>query len=417
MFNNSGLSLNQAPPIDVVLRLFFSGSLFAIAGSIMLLFWHDKLNLITSPETLIVVHTFTIGFMASFMLGALFQMMPVLCGVHIKAPVDLSIRVMHTLNFGLISLLFGFYNNSEALYVLAIILLGFAFFASAFSMIRRLLKINHSNSSRGMLIAVISLALTIIFAILMLLFRVGINLPLNYLALKSIHFNFGVFGWISILILSVSFQVIEMFYVTPKYNSKYAKYTPLAIFSLLLIYMVATLFNIDAFFIPYILALILAIHASITLVKFKQKKRPVNDASIWFWIAGMSFLILFFISFLLNFSIVVVASFFAFFAISVIFAMSYKIVPFLVWFHLNAKGYFEAPMMHEVISPKYAKVNFWIYLVGTITFILSLFAPIIFYIAIFSLLSAFSMLSFAIYNGWQKYNYTIENKKRFNFNT
>jgi hypothetical protein len=415
MFGNSGLSLDQAPPIEVVLRLFLTGAIFGVVLSVMLMFWHQNLANIVAPTTLAIVHTFTLGIMASFMLGALFQMMPVLCGVHIKAPVDLAIRVNFTLLFGLIFLILAFINGQSVLYIFASILLGFALLASSYIMINRLTKIEHSNSSRGMLLAVVSLGVTAVVAILLLIMRMGYDLPFDYLALKSMHYSFGLYGWISLLIIAVSLQVIEMFYVTPKYSQKYGKYVTYAIFGLLLLYVLALFLmpNI-AKFLPLIVALIVAFHSIITLIKLKRKKRPVNDASIYFWVAGMLFLALFALSYILNLSTILSAELFAFFALSIVFAMSYKITPFLVWFHLNAKGYFDAPMMHEVISPKYAKINFWLYLASVFALIASLKFTLLFYIASFLLLLSFLMLSLSIYNAWQKYDYTIEFGKKIN---
>ena len=417
MFQNSGLSLNQAPPIEVVLRLFLIGSLFGIALSFMLFFWHDNLSDISHPTTLTIVHTLTLGVMASFMLGALFQMMPVLCGVHIKAPIDLSVRVSFTLMFGVIILIFAFLKGESSLYIIASILIAFALFSSTFVMIKELLKIKHSNSSRGMLIALSSLVITIILALILVSMRVGIDIPLNYINLKSIHFSFGLFGWIAILIISVSFQVVEMFYVTPKYSNKYAKFTPLFIFGLLLIYMALQILGYNlAKYILNIILILLAIYALITVDKLKKKKRPINDASILFWYIGMSSLLLFALLGFLNISTLVTALFFTSFALSIMFAMSYKIVPFLVWFHLNAKGYFDAPMMHEVISPKYAKINFYIHTLALITTLIAIKFSIIFYFGSFLLLVSFSMLSYAIYGAWEKYDWTLRNGKKFNLN-
>jgi len=417
MFNNSGLSLNQAPPIEVVLRLFFVGSIFGIVLSVMLFFWHTNLTDISAPQTLAIVHTFTLGVMASFMLGALFQMMPVLCGVHIKAPIDLGIRVYVVLSIGVIFLITAFINGATSLYIFASIFLGYALLISAYVMIKRLLTIKHSNSSRGMLLALIALSITAILGIILLFLRAGFNLPFDYLAIKTIHYNFGLFGWIALLIISVAFQVVEMFYVTPKYNERYAKYITIVLFSLLLIYAFMRYLDLAiAIIIPYILAIIVGINAIITIIKFKQKKRPVNDASIFFWIIGMVFLVLCSLSFLFNLSITITAEFFAFFALSIVFAMSYKIIPFLVWFHLNALGYFDAPMMHEVVAPKYAKANLWIYLASILSLILSNWLPIIFYIGSFLLLISFCMLSLAIYRAWDKYSYTLVYGKKFNFN-
>jgi uncharacterized membrane protein YesL len=86
--------------------------------------------------------------------------------------------------------------------------------------------------------------------------------------------------------------------------------------------------------------------------------------------------------------------FFASFALSIVFAMFYKIVPFLTWFHLNSQGYFTAPMMHEVIHPKTAKKHLYIHLSTIVSFVLSIFIP-----QIIMLAGLLTMLSF----GWMAY--------------
>ncbi len=43
----------------------------------------------------------------------------------------------------------------------------------------------------------------------------GVSTSGDFLALRQLHLGLGLLGWIALLILSVSFQVIEMFYVTP----------------------------------------------------------------------------------------------------------------------------------------------------------------------------------------------------------
>jgi len=417
VFNNSGLSLEQAPPIKVILRFFLTGAIFGVVASIMLFFWHDNLNIFSSPTTLAFVHTLTLGVMASFMLGALFQMMPVICGVHIKAPINTSVRVNYALIFGVVFLISYFLIGSNALLYFSLFLLGFALFATSYMMIKELSKIKHSNSSRGMLLALIGLVATVVFAILLLLVRAGVDINLNYLTLKSIHYNFGLFSWISMLVISVSFQVIEMFYVTPKYQDSYSKYITLVIFALLIIYAINSLWGVNfTDLIIKAIAIALLAHSIYTLINIKKKKRPVNDASIWFWIVSMVSLGGFSLSLFFGGSAIFSGILFTTFSLSVVFAMSYKIVPFLVWFHLNAQGYFDAPMMHEVISPKYAKYNFWFFLIASFLTILSLFYTKIYYFATFFWLITFFMLLLSIYRAWHKYLHTLKHGKKMSFN-
>ena len=418
MFQNSGLSLDQAPPIKVVLRFFLSGSIFGVIAGLFLFFFNNDIN---SNFALILTHILTLGVMASFMFGALFQMLPVLCAVHIKSPLIESLRVNYTLIFGLIFLLNAFYFGYSTLYILASLFLGFAIFKSAYLMLKELKKIKHNNSSRGMTLALISLSLLATLGIILLYIRAGYNIDINYLWLKSMHFSFGLFGWIALLIISVSFQVIEMFYVTPPYPKIYAKYLPSIILGLLILNLFISYFFNKAFFIfDSLIVIAIAIHAIFTLIRLKQKKRPVMDATIYFWILGLSSYILFALTFIAKFFIniptTLLATLFSYFALSIVFAMAYKIVPFLVWFHLNAQGYFDAPMMHEVTKPSYAKKNFYIFIASFILSITASFIPYLWHFASILFTISFLMLFINIYNAANKYKYVVKYGKRFSFN-
>ncbi len=421
MFNSSGLSMDQAPPIKVVLRFFLTGSFFGIVAGLAMLFFGSSIEDFSSTQAIVLTHILTLGVMASFMFGALFQMLPVLCGVHIKMPTLISLRVNYALIFGVIFLISALYTNYDTLYILASLSLGFAIFATAFMMINKLRVINHNNSSRGMMLSLISLVAVAILGILMVSIRGGIDLELDYLWLKGMHYNFGLYGWIALLIISVSFQVIEMFYVTPPYPKLYAKYLPMILFGIIVVNFLASFFNLKVQYILQILTVVtIAIHAIFTLIRLKQKKRALTDATILFWAGGQIALLLFAITLFINFFITIptitLATLFSFFALSIVYAMSYKIVPFLVWFHLNAQGYFDAPMMHEVTPPSYAKINLKIFIAS---FIATLLAPFIIYlwqIASILLTISFFMLFLNIYRAIQKYQFVIENGKKFNFN-
>jgi hypothetical protein len=94
MFQSNALSLDMAPPIKSVLRFFITATLFGMVAGIFIIIFSDKILNYASSEALILTHTLTLGVMASFMLGALFQMLPVLCGVAIKAPLEASLKLI-----------------------------------------------------------------------------------------------------------------------------------------------------------------------------------------------------------------------------------------------------------------------------------------------------------------------------------
>ncbi len=420
MFQNSALSMEQAPPIKVVLRFFLTGTLFAFAASFLLFFYGENLENLALPQTLAITHILTLGVMASFMFGALFQMLPVLCGVSIKEPESNSMWINYALSFGTVALVAGFVNNTVILYGIASLLLLFAIFKTAYIMLKELIKIKHSNSSRGMLLSLLSLVLVAVFGLTLLAIRSGVGLNIDYLALKTVHFSFGLFGWVALLVISVSFQVIEMFYVTPAYPRQYAQILPKLLFGLLIANIAMALFMqsylqiIDA-----VVILLIALHALLTLIRLKQKKRAVTDATVLFWAFGMGTYLLFTLaygaSYFVAIPVTLLATLFSFFALSVVFAMSYKIVPFLVWFHLNAKGYFEAPMMHEIAHPKYARVNLYLFGSTFIVLFAANFIPVLWKVGAILLFVAFAMLFAMIYKALRKYNYIFKNGKRFEF--
>ncbi|OQX49856.1 MAG: hypothetical protein B5M46_03170 [Epsilonproteobacteria bacterium 4484_20] len=421
MFNQNGLSLDQAPPISVVFRFFFSGAIFGIlAGTLILLFGTDIFDA-HSIQAVILTHTLTLGVMLSFMFAALFQMLPVIAGVKLTAPVQKANWLQYPFILGVIALLFAFKTAMPLLYGLASLLLGGSIFYIVAVMLKNLFElVHHSASSKGMVIALLSLALVIILALYMTAALSGAINGTYFVQMREGHYSFGLFGWIALLIISISFQVIEMFYVTPPYPRIVSYHLPVILLGLLTPTFVAGLFVPSVWMVTDILlALLLSGYALLTLVRLTQKKRPLSDATIWFWRLGL-------VSLVFSMTTLVITLFtanetlkslsyifFAFFALSIVFAMFYKIVPFLTWFHLNSQGYFTAPMMHEVIHPKTANKHLYIHLATLVTFLLSLvIAPLIFLAGLLTILS-FAWMTYQIIHAWKLYNHTQETGEKF----
>ncbi|RUM72540.1 MAG: hypothetical protein DSZ08_00810 [Sulfurovum sp.] len=424
MFNQAGLSLDQAPPISVVFKFFFLGALFGIGLGISLFFYQTSIFDTSTAGALSVTHLFTLGVMLSFMFGALFQMLPVIAGISITSPSKKSNLLLYPFMFGVIILILAFNLQYTFLYLLAGTLLAVSLFVIILPIFKKLRQVkNHTASSKGMGIALLSLSLTIIFALYLLLFLSGYVEGTYYTHIKISHYSFGLFGWIALLIISISFQVIEMFYVTPSYPLFVSKYMPLSLFILLFSS------SLLGFYLPHIwiftsmlLAFILSAYALLTLQRLKQKKRPLSDATVWFWRVGLSALLISMLCMVLGlfthlpyvktFSYI----FFASFALSIVFAMFYKIVPFLTWFHLSSQGYFTAPMMHEVIHPKTAKNHLYIHITTIVTYLLSLFvSSFIFLAALFTILS-FSWIAYQIIHAWKLYKQTQKTGEKFEMN-
>ncbi len=420
MFQNSGLSLEQAPPIEVVLRFFLNGAIFAILGGIFLFLFNSNIFDIASKEALIVVHSYTIGFALSFMLGALFQMLPVIGGVAIRSPFILALRSQYLLTFGTMLLLSYFYSGSLFLLIAGAGAIYIGVLIAIVPMSYYLLKsrVEHP-STKGMSYAIYILVFILFTSLLLLVARGGINIELNYLLIKKSHIIFGLIGWISLLIISVNFQVIEMFYVTKAYPKWYMKYTPKIIFILAIALFLAALIDINLWIVVIFLAILLIFHSILSLKRILNRKRKIKEPTSYFWI--ISFVSLLFSSFITillqfvdsGFLTILDAIFFYLFFSSAILAMSLKIVPFLVWFHLNAKGYFEAPLMHEVISPKIGFNLLYLFIASAIFLIISsIFTSFVYLASIFTLF-VYIILFIAIYSSWHKYIKVIREGRQF----
>lgn len=412
MFSQGGLSLDQAPPISVVLRFFITASIFGILAGLLLLVFGKEVFISSSPKAVILTHILALGVMASFMLGALFQMLPVIAGVVLQTPEKKAIFVHTAFTLGVITVLIAFYTASSYMYLISVFLLASSLLFSTYIMISNLLKLrDHSSSSKGMLFALIGFSIAILLGLYLLLSLGGFIDGSYFSGIKQLHYSFGLFGWITLLIISISFQVIEMFYVTPSYPSYISKYLVLTIFALLLFSPFQSTISI------ILISFLFITYAFLTIQKLSKRKRPTSDATVWFWRFGMGMLIV-------TMSISIVGQFienetlkslsylsFIFFALSIIFAMVYKIVPFLVWFHLSNQGYMDAPLMFDIVHPKEIKKHFYLHVVTFILLILGLFSDYLFVVASLMVIASFGLLLYHLVFAVNKYKYTQKNSK------
>ncbi len=424
MFNQGGLSMEQAPPVMVVLRFFVTASVFGVLLGLYLM--GSVGNILPLNEyafQLTVIHLLSLGVMASFMLGALFQMLPVIAGVVINTPTIKATVVNILLIIGLFLQIFAFATSSSSLYLIASFFLGLGLLYAMSVMLKEVILIkDHSSSSRGMMFALSSFFLAIVLGIYLLLTLGGYIDGSYFKELKEVHYSFALFGWLTLLIVSISFQVVEMFYVTPKYPMLMSRYLVVTIFTLLVIKMMMIFMSLESSSANVVISSLFILYAGVTIHRLYKRKRPTSDATVWFWRLGMGFLIVSMLITLLsniitiNSQILGVAQVsFIGFALSIVFAMVYKIVPFLVWFHLSNQGYMEAPMMFDVIHPKRAKTHFWIHVGMFTSWLLSILFELdgVWLIApSFLVMLSFGWLLYHLIMAIRKYNYTQQHTEK-----
>lgn len=360
----ASLSTDQSPPISIPLSFFALAPLFLVLAAVMLALGGDNPFADThAPAMLAATHCITLGFMASAMFGATQQILPVLVGSRMPASRLVAWCSLLPLVPGVLSLCAGFILGRPAWLNLAWPLLGFAFLtfisASLVSLARAAVR---NVTKTAILLSIISLALAITLGVLLARgYATGANLP--YVELATVHIKLSLGGWVMLLIVGVSYQVVPMFQLTPNYPKWLSAALTPAIFAILMstaaFLLVEPYPHWIAVFAEYLFWLLAACFATVTLNLQHRRRRRVPDATLSFFRLGMIsilFASLFSLASLLYptadtyLRTLSVLAFLIGFAMSVIIGMLYKIIPFLIWFHLFRGGMKSGvPNMKQII--------------------------------------------------------------------
>lgn len=380
------LNTEQAPPISVPLRFFIVAPLFLLLAAVMLVAGpDDPFADIHSPALLAATHCFTLGFMGMIMLGAMQQILPVVIGSAMPASRITTWLTFLPLLFGALLLSVGFLLGKPELLDLAWPLLGLAFITFISASLIALTRAPARNATRtAILLSILALAGAIALGMLLAHGHAS-GSPLPYARLAAAHISLSLGGWVLLLIVGVSYQVVPMFQLTPGYPQWLANSLAPALFIVLLLNLLSLLLKP----IPQWVVLIAQIlfwslagcFAVVTLWLQSKRRRRIADATLSFFrlsmlallcaaAFGLAALLFPAVDHLVTLSAV---SFLLGFAMSLIHGMLYKIVPFLVWFHLFRGGVKRGvPNMKEVIPEAWMWRHLWLHR-GTL--LAALFAP------------------------------------------
>ncbi len=362
------LSFEQAPPLATPFRFFLAAPLFAIlAGTLLLWVGPELFGSRWTPAALALTHLITVGFMLQVMLGAMIQILPVVAGANItRAPLVVALVHM-AITLGTLLLAAGFLSHQPLAFSLAVLLLGIgvALFVGAAG--SALYGLPHTNPTiRGLKSALLGLSVTAGLGVVLALARNGV-LQLPGPQLASIHLGWGFFGWSLVLLSGIASVVVPMFQMTPAYPAWFTRLFSTYMLALLCLWTPAA--SADwrwASTIPEdALVLAAAFFAVQTLLLQGRSKRSRLDATHRFWQTAMcctlAACVLWFVARavpvfatsrewpLLCGVLVLFGGF-----MSVMIGMLYKIVPFLVWLHLQnlGGGLILAPNMNKVIPTR-----------------------------------------------------------------
>jgi len=425
----ASLSPDQAPPISVPLRFFAVAPVFlALTALLLATAGGNPFADLRSPAQIAATHHITLGFMAMVMLGAIQQLLPVVIGSPMPAPRLVTWFTLLPLIAGTLLLSAGFALGKSMLLNLSWPLLVLTFLVFIAASLTSLLRAAAKNATKtALLLSILSLAGATTFGALLAAGHAN-GLPLPYHKLAAAHISLALGGWVMLLIVGVSYQVVPMFQLTPNYPKWMTTHLAPAIFAALLLNLVLLLPESVpswAGFIAESLFWSLAgCFAVVTLRLQNQRRRRIPDPALSFFQTGMISLLiaaLFSLAALLapalgdSLRTLSALAFLLGFALSLMQGMLYKIIPFLVWFHLFRGGakaiQAGVPNMKEIILEPWIWRHFRLHIVTLLAALLAPWWDAATWLVMLGLLLQGILLGYATFTGIAVYRRTLERIK------
>lgn len=350
----------DASPSPALSFAHFLAGLGGMLAAAALLAWEPAAVLTRwHPATLAAVHLFALAGLMPVMLGALFQFVPVACGLSLARFGIGDWLLLAALEAGACGLAAGFLGGNTALLAssgtLALATLTLAGGRLAWALWRQQHAAELLTALRR---SALALAATLLLAaVLLSVMRLGGPLP--FMALVDWHAQWGMAGWVGGLIAAVAGVVVPMFHVTAHYPARWE--SALRMLPLLLaasgLGLLLGLPWLSGFAVA-LLALLVAGFGGLTLRLLAAARRGEKDAFHFGWL-GVALIAL------LLAPLALLAQHspdprwgFAFGVMALtglggitVSVMLFRIVPFLIWLHWQRanKARAKLPLLHQII--------------------------------------------------------------------
>jgi hypothetical protein len=321
-------------------------------------------------------------------------MLPVVAGASVRAMRTTAGIVHLFLALGTIALCAGFALAKPQAFQMAIFVLLIAFSWLLVSFLHAAFTAKGNNVTLiAIRFALVGLVVTVgVGMTLASAFAWALDVPFSLLV--NLHAAWGLVGWIAMLIIGVALQVVPMFQVTPVYPNVVSRWLALVMFALLVGWSAASAIapepaSVLQLFFSVCIAIGLAAFGVVTLYLLWKRKRPVPDPTTLFWRVGLVSLLSCVTLWAAGIAMPDMAArpayplllgvmFIAGFAFSIVNGMLYKIVPFLVWYHLQSRmerGQGKAPHVKNIVTDRAVRRQASVHLVALACLLAAVFRP------------------------------------------
>lgn len=444
------LALDASPPLSFSLRFFLTAPLFILfAAGILITIGPAALSSRWHPAILAITHLLVLGTLAQSMIGALLQILPVATGIKVFHANRLVWLIYGTLNLGTLGLAAGFLSGQGSVFTWASILLAVAFGAFMGALTWGLWRdrLQQTKGAPTILMAVrlalIALVITILLG-LWLSSHMIFSWPLSRW-LTNLHAGWGLFGWVGLLVIGISYQVVPIFQVTERFPDPMTRLLAPVIFFLIicfstLLYLAPSWASMS---VTSILFLAFSLYALTALHLLKHRKRAHPDTTTLFLrtalVSTLLCLVVWALYFLLSFNSplplahtiiylrqlpIALGALVVFgFAWSAINGMLYTILPFLLWYNAQRHAPIvirALPKVRHYLPDQRARPQYYGHLLALIFLLAAIFCPTpLIYLAALSLMVSVGWLYKNIFSALIHYQHalqlihtTLENKNK-----
>jgi len=343
----ANLSFEQAPAISVPFRFLLSAPWFGGAAGLLAAYAGEQ-AIVTrwSPVALALTHLLVVGLMLQAMTGALLQFVPVAAGGNVWRPRWVAGFVHPAITVAALTLVAGLLTGTPVLLRLSaavfLVAIGVLVLVVGTALLRTPAR---GATIRALRLALAGLSVTVLLGVSLAEgLAGGHSWPLVDIA--NLHAAWGLGAWALTLLVGVSYFVVPMFQLTPPYPERFARVLPPTLLAVVTAWSLLAIGVGRATWIWLVGLGLGAAYGGVTLALQQRRRRRVADPTYWFFRTAMICLAAIFVSGL--FSAVVpalgesprMAWWLGVLAlpgvfVSAINGMTYKVVPFLNWLHLQ----------------------------------------------------------------------------------
>lgn len=391
---NPNLSFEQAPPLSVPYRFLLTAPWFGVAAGVFLgVRGEGALTTRWAPDTLVLTHLLTVGFMLQAMFGALLQVIPVAAGGNVWRPRLVASVVHPLLTIAAAVLAFAFIGGRPELFVWAGSL--FAVAVSGYLAVVGWATVRTPATGDTIVtirFSLVGLGVAVALGVTLAL-ALGGRVVVPIMEMTNVHAAWALGGWSLLLLAGVSYFVVPMFQLTPPYPRWFSRGLAPALTAVLVLFSLQLTGKAAAWQTAVWLAglALSALFGGVTLHLQRRRRRKVTDATFKFFRNAMACLIVILASALvatvipavgedprMSLSLGVLALVGVF--VSAITGMLYKIIPFLNWLHLQRLGEGSSvlpPNMNQVVREPVIRGQMRLHFAALIALLAAVWLPVL----------------------------------------